>query len=84
MFKVSVAMSLIKEGKSARTSRGRPSTSIERAFIAKITFSFWKKKGPTAPIPNTCIKTDCYDRLRSFTENKGRCRKPYCKVIHIC
>ena len=35
MFKVSVAMSLIKEGKSTRTSRGRPSTYAERTFIAK-------------------------------------------------
>ena len=66
MFKVSVAMSLIKEGKSARTSRGRRSTSVERAFIAKT------KRLPAAQIPNTSIRTDCYDHLPSFTE-KGRC-----------
>ena len=35
MFNVSVEMSLIKEGKSVRTGKGRPSTSVERAFIAK-------------------------------------------------
>ena len=73
MFKVSVAMSLIKEGKSTRTSRGRPSTYAERAFIAK------RKRGPAAPIPNTSIRTDCYDHLSGFTEKKGRCRKPDCK-----
>ena len=35
MFNVSVEMSLIKEDKSVRTGKGRPSTSVERAFIAK-------------------------------------------------
>ena len=53
MFNVSVAMSLIKEDKSVRTGKGRPSTSVERAFIAK------KKRRPAAPIPNTSIRTDC-------------------------
>ena len=72
-FKVSVAMSLMKEGKSARTSRGRPSTSVERAFIAK------RKSRPAAPIPNISIRTDCYDHLLSFTEKKGQCRKSDCK-----
>ena len=66
MFKVSVAMSLIKEGKSTRTSRGRRSASVERAFIAK------SKRVPAVQIPNTSIRTDCYDHLPSFTE-KGRC-----------
>ena len=72
-FKVSVAMSLMKESKSARTSRGRPSTSVERDFIAK------RKSRPAAPIPNISIRTDCYDHLLSFTEKKGRCRKSDCK-----
>ena len=67
IFKVSVAMLLIEEGKSASTSRGRPSTSVERAFIAK------RKRRPAAPIPNTSISTDCYDHLLSFTEKNGQC-----------
>ena len=52
MFKMSVAMSLIKDRKSPRTSRGRPSTYVEKTFIAK------RKRVRAAPIPNTSIRTD--------------------------
>ena len=69
MFQVSVPMLLIKEGKFAHTRRGWPSTSVERAFIPK------RKRGPTAPIPNTSIRTNCYDHLPIFTK-KGQCQKP--------
>ena len=77
MFKVSVAMSLIKEVESARTNRDWPSTSVERAFIAKI------KRGKTAPIPNTSIRTDCYDHLPSFTEKKGDVESLIARDSHL-
>ena len=77
MFNVSVEMSLIKEDKSVRTGKGRPSTSVERAFIAK------KKRRPAAPIPNTSIRTDCYDHLPSFTEKKGNIESLTARDSHL-
>ena len=53
-------MLLIKEGKSAPTSRGRSSTSVERAFIGK------RKSGPAAPVPNVFLRPNCYDYLPEF------------------
>ena len=46
-FKISVAMSFVKQGKPPRVKRGRSSWSIEKAYELK------NARGPTAPIPNT-------------------------------
>ena len=72
-FKVSVAESLMKQGKRVSTKRGRPSMSVEAAHNAK------KMKGPAAPIPNKSVRQDVYDHWPEFVDKKGRCRYPGCK-----
>ena len=71
-FKLSIAESLLKQGKREASKRGRPSISVEAAYSAK------KKKGPTAPIPNKSIRKDGCDRRPELYEKKGRCQYPGC------
>ena len=66
-FKISVAMSLMKQGKSTIVKRGRPSLSIEKAYELK------KARGPTAPILNVSIRTGYYDYFPVYSDKQGRC-----------
>ena len=72
-FKISVAMSLIKQVKSTRVKRGRPSLSIEKAYESK------KARGPTASIPNVSIRTDLYEHFPVYSDKQERCQKPDCQ-----
>ena len=72
-FKISVAMSLMKQGKSTRVKRGPPSLSMEKAYESK------KAKGPTTPIPNVSIRTDYYAHFSVYSDKQGPCRKPDCQ-----
>ena len=72
-FKMSVAMSLMKQGKSTRVKGGRPSFTIEKAYESK------NARRPTAPIPHVSIRTDHYDHFPVYFDKQGRCRKPDCQ-----
>ena len=63
----------MKQGKSIRVKRGRPSLSIEKAYESK------KARRPTAHIPNVSIRTDHYDHFPVYSNKQGRCRKPDCQ-----
>ena len=72
-FKISVAMSLIKQGKSPRVKRGRPSLSIEKAYESK------KARGPISLMPNVSIRTDHYYHFAVYSDKQGWCRRPDCQ-----
>ena len=71
-FKLSIAESLLKQGKKEASKRGRPSILVEAPYNAK------KKKGPAVPIPNKSVRKDGCDHWPEFDEKKGRCRYTGC------
>ena len=71
-FKLSIAKSLLKQGKREASKINRPSISVEAAYSAK------KKKGQAVPIPNKPIRKDGYNHWPEFDEKKGRCQYPGC------
>ena len=73
LFKMSIAELLLKQRKA---KQGRPSTSsIDADHAAKAQRELVK------PIPNKSVRTDGYEHWPEFSETKGRCRNPGCKVI---
>ena len=91
-FKLSVADSLMKQGKMAvGPKRGRPSleeNSTEAALTKKA------RKGPMLPVPQKAVRTDRVDHEPIKAEKRGRCKMPNCKgsvrvmcskcKVHLC
>ena len=57
----------MKQGKSTRAKRKRPSLSIEKAYELK------KVRGPTAPMPNVSICAYHYYHFPVYSDKQGRC-----------
>lgn len=75
-FKLDIAESLLKAGKTVGLKRGRPSSSsVESEILAK------KARGPAAPMPVTAVRTDSFAHWPIYVEKKGRCKYPGCKGI---
>ena len=68
-FKLSIAQSLLKQGKREASKRGRPSVLVEAAYSAK-------KKGPAAPTPSKSVRKDGCEHWQEFDKKKGRCWYP--------
>ena len=88
-FKANLAACLCQQGKPETRKRGRPSLSTMQMDIdAK------KKKPNSAPLPVEEVRRDQIGHWPTFTEKRGRCRKPHCagvpKVmcvkcrVHLC
>ena len=76
-FKMILANSLMRAGKSTSTKRGRPSLAdVEKQLQAK------KRCGPAALVPTKAIRLDGLDHWPVFMENgkKGRCKNPGCEA----
>ena len=76
-FKMILANSLMRAGKSTSTKRGRPSLAdVEKQLQAK------KRRGPAALVPTKAIRLDGLDHWPVFMENgkKGRCKNPGCEA----
>lgn len=74
-FKLSVAESLLREGKTATSKRGRPSMEVETQLLAKKQ----RARAPLAPLPVKSVRTDSVGHWPRFADKKGRCKFPGCK-----
>jgi len=87
-FKAEIAAYLRHQGKTEIRKRGSPSLSQVQLDIEV------KKKPIAAPVPVQEIRTDETGHWPTFTEKRGRCKKPNCvgirKVmctkckVHLC
>ncbi|XP_075726345.1 uncharacterized protein LOC119165464 [Rhipicephalus microplus] len=77
-FKMNVAASLGKAGKTVVKKRGRPSNeSIEQASQEK------RKRGPTAPAPTKDVRLDQVGHWVLWSQKRQRCKIPGCTGICI-
>ncbi|XP_077551293.1 uncharacterized protein LOC144164981 [Haemaphysalis longicornis] len=77
-FKMELAASLCKAGKTVVKKRGRPSNeSVEQASQEK------KKRGPTAPTPTQDVRLDQVGHWVLWSQKRQRCKFPGCTGICI-
>nr|XP_050043543.2 piggyBac transposable element-derived protein 3-like [Dermacentor andersoni] len=75
-FKMDLAASLCKAGKTALKKRGRPSNeSVEQASDEK------KKRGPSAPTPTQDVRLDQVGHWVLWSKKRQRCKLPGCTGI---
>ncbi|KAK3889423.1 hypothetical protein Pcinc_006587 [Petrolisthes cinctipes] len=80
-FKYKLANSLMMSGKTMSRERGRPSTSVEKAFTDKK-----KVDRATKPIPDKDIRGDSVGHFPASSTSRAKCKLPGCngKVHMTC
>ncbi|XP_037521099.1 uncharacterized protein LOC119397791 [Rhipicephalus sanguineus] len=75
-FKMSLATSLCKAGKTQLKKRGRPSNgSVEQGIQMK------KKRGPSGPTPTQDVRLDQVGHWVLWSQKRQRCKFPGCTGI---